>query len=250
MKIGIIGVGYQCEKISEKLSPFFSSSVQFYTWITSALFKENQDLGKTYENAKMEKELVLLQESKLIDGFSIVKDPILDFESRNECFNNLRQHDLDLVWQLDLFDEFYTPQEVLKTIGFIKNNPYYDSYHVNFKNYIGKNADRYVLDFAPPRINWVKKNGGLKSWYWDNFVEFNNGAKSQNLSKIIIPKNICNPKHLSWVGSEEFLKNKIAYQHKALGHCSYVWNEEKNDIDFDKSYYKKIGLAMPEVYHE
>jgi hypothetical protein len=252
LKIGIVAVGYQCENLNEILCPWIKLKNlypnEITISITSALFKEQWDLGKTYSNNKMEKEVDSLLSNKDVDYFNIVKTPILDFQSRNHCWENLKKHDLDLVWQLDIFDEYYSFEEIVKTINWISEENLYDTYHINFKNYIGVNKDRYVLDFAPARINWVKKNNGIKNWYWDNWLEYNNGKKSELSSRKIIPKAICNPKHLSWVGSKEFLINKINYQHKAIGCCSYSWNNEKQDLDFDYNYYRRFNISIPEIY--
>lgn len=251
-KIGIVGVGYQCNNLNEILEPWLKLKALYpnsiFISITTALFKEQQELGKVYDNNEMEKEVNSLLSNNKIDYFNIVKEPILDFQSRNYCWENLKNHDLDLVWQLDLFDEYYSFEEIVNTLKWIKEEHLYDTYHVNFKNYIGINKDRYVLDFAPARINWVKKNKGIKKWYWDNWLEYNNNIKSEFSSRRIIPRAICNPKHLSWVGTKDFLINKINYQHKAIGCCSYSWNNEKQDLDFDYNYYRKFNIIIPEIH--
>lgn len=255
LKIGIIGVGYQCKHLNEILKPWIEIKNlypdSFYISITTALFKEQWELGHVYDNKEMEEEISSLLSNNKIDYFNIIKDPILDFQSRNYCWENLKSHDLDLTWQLDLFDEYYSFDEILRTIEWINENNLYNTYRVNFKNFFGKeNSKKYILDFNPPRINWVKKFGKLKNWYWDNWVEYDNGQKSEFASHYTIPTNICNPKHLSWVGDKEFLVNKINYQHKAIGCCSYKWDDLSNDLIFDLDYYKKYNKEVPKVYNE
>lgn len=254
-RIGIIGVGYQCKNLGKVIGPWVKLKKLYnenvHISITTALFKEYWELGKIYDNNKMENKCQDLLIKNEIDHFNIIKDPILDFESRNICWNNLKDKNLDLVWQLDLFDEYYSLEEILNTINWIKINNLYDTYRVNFKNYFGEiNSKNYILDFNPPRINWVKKLNGLKKWYWDNWIEYNNGQKSEFSSQCTIPATICNPKHLSWVGSKDFLINKIKYQHKAIGCCSYKWDEQKDSIKFDLDYYIKYNKEIPEIFND
>lgn len=252
LKIGIIGIGYQCKNLDEILAPWLKLKSLFpdyiFISITTALFKEQWELGKNYQNNEMEKQCNALLLNKKIDYFNIIKKPILDFESRNYCWENFKNHSLDLVWQLDLFDEYYSFEEIINTIKWIEEENLYETYHINFKNYIGVNKDKYILDFAPARINWANKNNGIKCWYWDNWLTYNNNIKSEFGSRKTIPKSICNPKHLSWVGDKEFLINKINYQNKAIGCCSYIWNEEKQDLDFNYNYYKNFNIMIPEIF--
>jgi hypothetical protein len=252
-KIGIIAVGYQCKNLNQILEPWIKLKKLYnqniYISVTTALFKEYWDLGKKYDNQEMENACVNLLENKDIDYFNVIKEPILDFESRNYCWNDLKDKNLDLVWQLDLYDEHYSYEEILKTINWIENNNLYDAYRINFKNYFGNiNDKKYILDFNPPRINWVKKYNNIKRWYWDNWVEYNNGQKSELLCDYTIPYTICNPKHLSWVGDKDFLLNKIKYQHKALGCCSYTWDDKEDTLKFDLNYYLKYNIPIPKVY--
>lgn len=254
-KIGIIAVGYQCKNLHKVIEPWIKLKNLYkeniYISITTALFKEYWELGKIYDNNEMENTCRNLLINNEINDFNIIKNPILDFESRNACWDNLKDKNLDLVWQLDLFDEYYSLEEILNTINWIQTNNLYDTYRVNFKNYFGEiNSNNYILDFNPPRINWVKKFNGLNKWYWDNWIEYNNGQKSEFSSQCTIPTTICNPKHLSWVGPKDFLINKIKYQHKAIGCCSYKWDEKEDAIKFDLDYYIKYNKEIPEIFND
>lgn len=254
-KIGIIAVGYQCKNLKEILDPWFKLKELYrnniYISITTALFKEYWELGKQYENQEMENICKDFLNQKKIDYFNSIHTPILDFESRNICWQDLKDKNLDIVWQLDISDEYYSLDEILNTINWIQNNSLYDTYRINFKNYFGElNSKKYILDFNPPRINWVKKFGNIRRWYWDNWIEYNNGNKSENSSQSTVPITICNPKHLSWVGDKDFLVNKINYQQKALGCCSYQWDYENNNLKFDLNYYRKYNKEIPEIFND
>lgn len=264
MKIGIIAVGYQSEYIINSLAPWiylkngsFNDNTGEITKIEgidikictcSALFKERYDMGERYANDENETYLKALEATRGIDKCIFIKDhPIIDFESRNYCWDYLKQFDLDLIWQLDFGDEIYSVEQILATIEFIKKNKYCDWYKVNFKNFVF-DYSHYVDDFCPPRITWVKKNGGVDKFVWDNDLVFKNGLHSNQCSSQIIPKKICFPKHYSWCGSPSYLKMKVAYQQRCLGTCSFRWNSESNKLEFNPDYYKNV--QKPIVYDE
>lgn len=265
LKIGVIAVGYNCDKFFPQVlaawsylkkglvsewgqrlvepDPRFDIKIAF----TTALFKEYAELGGTYQNEATEKYLKTFVDSGVIDSASIVKTPIVDFQARNVAWNYLKQFDLDLVWQLDA-DEIYAVSDILNALEFIQKNPWVDWYRVNFKNFVG-DTQHYIEGFCPPRIHWVKKNGGLKEWYWDNDVIYANGRKSVECSNLAIPPNKTFVPHFSWCGSDDFLEKKVKYQHKVLGCCSYRINPETRKLEFDKDYFAKIGAPVPELKH-
>lgn len=253
MKISVIAVGYQCqpEVLNQVLSPWIElkQSEDVTICAVSALFKERWDRGETYMNGDMAQHLI--NSDLIIDKYIEVKHPILDFESRNFAWNYLKNTNPDIVWQLDLFDEYYNLDQIKNAIQFIKNNEFVEYFRVNFKNYFGKEGSAtYVDDFCPTRVINNRVNGGLKSFYWDNEVVFENGVRTPNCSNLSIPKNKLFPKHLSWVGDKVFLEQKIDYQHRALGHCSYKYNVEKDALEFNDEFYKKNNLIKPVVYND
>lgn len=257
IKIGIIAVGYQSEWIKHSLAPWIllkkggentepDKDIELYISCTAALFKQRQEAGETYNNTENERYLETLLSNKCIDNLNIIKDPILDFESRNYCLDYLRNHDLDLIWQLDFGDEIYSVDNIKNIISYIKKNQYYDWYKIFFKNFVG-DTKHYVDNFCPPRIHWIKKNGGVDKFVWDNDLRYKNGKHSNEVAKIAIPKNIAQITHYSWCGSPEFLQKKIQYQLKTLGVCSYLWDDKQQCIAFNPEYYKKIGQPIPEL---
>lgn len=256
MNIAVVAVGYQCKDLVNVLLPWFylknSSKFNFKICAVSALFKERWDRGETYQEVPENTESLLdAVNENLLDRYIQIDQPILDYQSRVAAWDYLKQFNIDYIWQLDLYDEYYTSEEILQSLEWIKENNLYDFYRVNFKNYFGRLEDKtYVLDFKPVRVINNKVHGGVKNFYWDNDIEFNDGVKTPNCAGAIIPQKVCNPKHLSWVGDKEFLTKKIQYQHNAIKTCSYKWNEEKDCLEFNDSYYNKFQIQRPIIYKD
>lgn len=273
MKIAVIAVGYQCERLAEVLAPWITlkqglrddfnnillnrpRNIEIKICCVSALFKERQEHGESYLNDKNSSFLNKYKESGSIDQFIEEKLPILDYQSRNIALNYFKSinYDYDYIWQLDLYDEYYSKEEIFRTIEWIRDNEgfLYDFFRINFKNYFGKEQDKtYVLDFKPVRIINNRRNGGVKHFYFDNDVEFNNGVRTPNCSGTTFSTRICNPTHLSWIGNKKFLIDKINYQHKAIGTCSYRYNLEQDKLEFDiENYYYKYGKEIPVIYKD
>ncbi len=265
IRIGVIAVGYQCaEQFRAVMSPWAALRCGVYDedvgvrvqepqldikiCCTTALFKEHHDAGFTYDNKPTEDILEQYKAGGVLDEYVVVREPIVDYVSRNHCLDYLGQFDIDLYWQLDLFDEYYTQSDILKILAFIQRNSLVDWYRVNFKNYVG-DEKHYVEGFAPPRIHWAKRNGGVNRFYWDNELNYKNGKRAEQCSSLTIPESVAQVRHLSWCGSPEFLKRKIAYQHRCLGHCSYRWDETKGLV-LDESYYNKTGETKPIINEE
>lgn len=266
MKIGLIFVSYQSERLPGVLAPWVllkhgaindstglkevekPKDIDIKICAVSALFKEYADLGQKYSNDYDSEVLSAYEKSKAIDKYIEYKErPILDFESRNIAFNYLNSWKPDLYWQLDS-DEFYNYQEILNAINYIKNNNLFDYYRIRFKNFFGKESDKtYVTNFNPTRIIWNIKNNGVKKWRWDNDVDFNNGARTPETSNITIPQSIISPRHYSWTyrDSPDKIIQKINYQHKAIGCCSYKFDDGK--LNFDNQYYLRIGQSLPKI---
>lgn len=253
MNIAIVGVGYQCPHLGEVLEPWAAarkhSEFNFKICCVSALFKERQETGERYSNDLDEAFLCNLKEKGYIDEFIKTQEPILDYQSRVLAWDYLKNFNPDYIWQLDLFDEYYSYDEIVNTCKWISDNDLYDFYRVNFKNYFGRPEDKtYVLDFKPVRIINNKNNEGIDNFYFDNDVRFNNGVRTPHCAGITLPRKICNPKHLSWVGTREQLIAKEKYQRLAIKTCSYKWDHELNKIVFDEKYYAERGLSIPIVF--
>jgi len=268
MKIGVVVVGYRCERLNEVLAPwvdlkhglqddlggFISNKPENLDvqicWVSS-VFKDS-GYGE-YDNEANANILRFYEQSGAIDKFIEIKDhQIKDFESRAIAWDYLKSTNPDIVIQLD-GDEFWTYKEIQKALGFVKRNPYVSCFRVRFKNYLGPIEDKtYVTDFSPLRIINNKLNGGIKQWYHDNDAEMNDGSRTETLATLTIPSQICFPAHYSWTYGKDPTRiiNKEKFQRKTLGVCSYKWNEKEAKLGFDMGYYMKLGVCPPEVFKD
>ncbi len=269
MNILVIAVGYQCPRLNEVLAPWVSlkcgiydekglevvpkSKHDFVISCTAALFKERRDMGEVYSNQRNEDILSSYLASGAIDAFAIERDAgILDFEARNlawQAAKKIKMPEPTLVWQLDLGDEFYSMSEITRILDYIEENRYADWYAINFKNYINT-TQTYVKGFCPPRINWYSRHGGIEKWCWDNDVVYKNGCKTSVASRQVIPPSVAFVRHESWCGPKDYLKKKVAYQHRAIGCCSYRWSDEKDCLEHDSEYFAAIKQPIPEIFQD
>lgn len=93
----------------------------------------------------------------------------------------------------------------------------------------------------------------MHSFYYENDVyyldENNNKIDYKQLSHLSIPKTIAHVDHYSWCGDKTYLQNKLKYQnHRYKGICSYIWNNEKDCLDFNEDFYKMINQPTPQIY--
>ena len=63
------------------------------------------------------------------------EERLKEAEARTLPLKHLLKQGCDLIWILD-GDEFYTRDEITKTLNFVKQNNLVDWYKINFKNYI------------------------------------------------------------------------------------------------------------------
>ena len=128
-------------------------------------------------------------------------------------------------------------------------------FKISLKNHVF-DLDHYLEEpFCPPRIfkTNINNNLFLEGFYWDNDMcyktkEDNNSLVSyEAIEELeIIPKEVAYIPHYTWL-NDKIGKRKVEYQHKHFGHCSYKWNEEKECIEFDESFYKNQNLPIPKV---
>lgn len=171
---------------------------------------------------------------------------IKEADARNLPLFYLLSKDVDYVFIADS-DEIYTLKEIDNILKFVEDNSNIDCFQINFKNYIfdGKS---WLDKFHPDRIFKVNVYGGLRNFYWDNDVKYEDGRTHKQTNVEIIPENIAHVKHITWL--HEGGKQKVEYQLKHFGSCSYKWNEQKKQLELDIEYYKKHGYEIPTIHRE
>jgi len=259
MKIGIIAQGRNCaDVLDDVLAPWIKAmeKADIHICLLTATFKEMQKLGEPPENTDNTLEKFNEYKVKYPKNISsyVFRDYATEAESREVGRSILASQNVDLIWLLDLSDEYYTLEQIEKIIAFIKSEPFTMWFRVCFKNYVFDKKTYLTAPFSPPRI-WRTNFSGYKliKCVYDNDFLYSNAVGAQvwdrSLSNYIIPKSIAWVKHYSWL-SDARGKQKVDYQniHFASGAgCSFKWDEGLKWNDF---YFKKVGETIPETAKE
>ena len=245
LKIGILLSAYNSENyIDECLEPWFKLKKDHDIVIgcNSGMYKEYVNFGFKPKNKET---LVKLLNYDLDFLISTGPNSLLDEnDSKNNILDILKDK-CDLVWILDS-DEFYTENDIINIIKYISENPQFDWYSVNFKNYtFSKNL--WVEGFCPPRIFRTNRNGGINKFYFDNHINYNDGSAFDDKPNSSIPRNIAHIKHYCWLDDDTRSKEKVKYQEQRFTNgCSFEWLENENRLIFSDKHY---GLETP-ILHE
>lgn len=253
MKIGISTIGYnsydllnKCYNSWNSLKDTFDIKITF----AHGCFAETHQLG--YPILSDDNTHILaqeLQDKKIIDNFRLYEIPQLENNMWTQNYIDLKNmFNIDLLIMVNV-DEIWEIEEIKSLLNFISNNKDKDYFKVNFKNYC-INYKTWVDDFIVPRIWFVNKNEGLKKFYRDELVEYNNGKKDIQCKDIIIPKDIIFPKHYSWVGSKDYLQRKLKFQQLRWGVCSYAWDYHKDELCLNDNYYLAYNKTKPELNYD
>ncbi len=249
IKLGILGCFYNChEDMDKKLNPWFNrveSSKDFVFSFISAHFKEYYELGIKQDNTETEKALRFLKDNGLIQYLEVSDEPLMESEARNLALKPLLDSNCDVILLLD-GDEFYNDEQVHNLLFFLnqEENQYYDWLSIPMKNYIFS-GNEWIDGFCPPRLFKVKNSNGLilDKFFFDNDIYYKTPSGGtidyRQLTNKSIPKDLlCGGiKHMTWLHSNG--KNKVEYQNKHFnGICSYRFNEEKQELEFNPEYYK------------
>ena len=236
LKIGVQIMAYNCAEAFPKLfEPWvkLKDELNLDFWAHSRQFKIYEEMGVEDTNSET---LSMLRNdySGVIDYLSAPEEALSDHESRSLHIDYCKEKDIDLIFMLDA-DEFYTEKQIRDTVNFVKNNPEFDWYAIQLKNYIGDDGD--WEDFSPPRIIWTKRHRGIKEYYWDNNFVFNDMEEYRLKPNTKIPKEIAFPDHYTWTNSKntcgpDNIKDKIEYQKRFYsGECGYKWNETTKSVE-------------------
>ena len=256
MKIGITCIGYESKDLLEKCFVPWNQIKADKTLIPEVesvricfahgCFEETHKLGfpiystdKTHELAKE------MYDKSLIDDLIIYDTPQKEYVMWTNNLLKLKESGIDLLIMVNI-DEIWEPEEIKKLIKYVKNNELVDYFKINFKNYC-IDYKTWVDDFIVPRVWFVNKNKGLKRFYQDELVEYEDGTRDVNRSHMTVPKHLIFPKHYSWVGTSDYLKRKLEFQRLRFGICSYSWDQVNDKLQLNDEFYNKFGVPKPSL---
>jgi len=256
MKIGISSIGYESKELLSKcFVPWneIRQNKQIIPEITDlkicfshGCFEETHALGfpmySTDGTIELAKNLKL---NGQIDELIIYDTPQKENEMWTNNFLKLKESDIDLLIMVNV-DEIWEIEEIKKLIKFVQDNTLVTYFKVNFKNYC-IDYNTWVDDFIVPRVWFVNKNNGLKRFYKEELVEYNNGQRDVNCSNLTVPNILVFPKHYSWVGTKEYLQRKLNFQALRFGSCSYTWDEVNDKLQLNDDFYSKFNIKKPKL---
>jgi glycosyltransferase involved in cell wall biosynthesis len=251
MKIGIIFCAYNCETFLERSLPAWRQASDELEEIEEICVISSQFVGfpEKDNGPTLRKVSEMLASSKA----TVINSPkpLSEHEARNIPLHYFKEIGVDYVWLVDA-DELYTLEQIKGIISFLKNEPFAVWLSINFKNCVF-DEKQWIDGFCPPRIFKTEVvNHNIDEFYWDNDVNYLNrfGEKVsyQSLPTVVVPKAIAHVKHLSWINSVG--KDKVEYQKKHFGRCSFQWNEETQSLEFDFNYFLLNAIPLPTVHKE
>jgi len=227
---------------------------EFVISAVSASFAEYKDAGIKEDNTK---ELLREYYNKHeIDYLSDNLEWVSEKEARNAALKPLLQAGCDIFWMVDL-DEFYTVEEIQNILDYVKLEKWISSFSVCLKNFVFNDKTYLAEPFSPNRI-WRGETNGykLKECIYDNNMSYEGDVVynayfehriigEKDLPHKVIPQRVAWVKHLTWMNDLKS-RDKISYQLKRWGVCSYKW-DDTNGLSFNEDYYKKIGQPIPKV---
>lgn len=255
MKIGIIYTSYNCEKyVDESLEPWLRLKDEF-----NIIFAANSGMFRDYLSVGIEEKnegtLRKILEKKL--DFLITtsgKNLLGEDASRNMCLEYLKQQDCDILLLLD-GDEIYTEDQIRGIFKFVEENPEYDGYSINFKNYTIR-PGLFQYEYCHRRLLWMKRNGGISHFHFDNYFHY---VENAECNSICIPKNIAYVDHYSWVNTDSRVIDKISYQNYRYSgvegslpihlRCAFRLNDETGHLEFNDKFWDCFFDQVP-VLHE
>ena len=256
MKIGIIAQGRNCaDVLDDVLAPWIKAMGKhdIHICLVTATFKEMQKFGQPPKNTDNTWERFQEYGLKYPKNVSVIKfdSYVSESESRESGRQCLMAKDVnaDLVWLLDLSDEYYTAEQIDKIVAFVKSEPFTMWFRLSFKNYVFDKKTYLTAPFTPPRI-WRTNFSGYKldKCAYDNDFLYTNAINAQvwdrSLSNYIIPKSVAWIRHYSWLNDERG-KEKVAYQESHFSHgagCCFKWDD---GLKWNEAYFKKVGETIP-----
>jgi len=256
MKIGITCIGYESKDLLEKCFVPWNQIKKDKTLIPEVesiricfahgCFEETHKLGFPIYSTDGTHELAKeMYDKSLIDDLIIYDTPQKEYVMWTNNLLKLKESEIDLLIMVNI-DEIWELEEIKKLIKYVKNNELVDYFKINFKNYC-IDYKTWVDDFIVPRVWFVNKNKGLKRFYQDELVEYEDGSRDVNRSYMTVPKHLIFPKHYSWVGTNDYLKRKLEFQRLRFGICSYSWDQVNDKLQLNDEFYNKFSLPKPSL---
>lgn len=262
MRIGIVNISYGCaETIERAFSPWRGLHCPYFQVFISSqyvCFPENFTHGlPVISSDGTINTLIRLEQDGIIDKLDIHQTfPVFEQVGWSNCIPYLAAQDLDYLVMVGS-DEWWNPEEIQRVFKYIEENPA-DYYKINFKNYI--NPNEYVDDFIVPRIWSMKRRGGVKRFWKDDLVVFNDGCFDSEASFIKIPREVAFVPHWSWAlppcisnydeANFRFISRKLQFSSTRYGCCSYKWDDLNKKLILNDEYYQLRNLPRPIIYNE
>lgn len=247
MKFGIIYCGYNNLELTKQSLPVWieaSKERDIKIAAVSVPFAEYKQI--TNFNDGTTQYIKQLDKQGLIDVCFDNPTFIKEADARNLCLFYLLSKEMDYIFIVDS-DELYTKQQIFNILNYVEENKQIDCFEINLKNYIfdGKS---WIDGFHPFRIFKTKCYGGLRNFFYDNDVVYNDGVIHKQTKTALIPKEVAHIKHITWLNKDG--KQKVQYHLKHFGDCSYKWNEQLQTLEIDFDYYKRHNYQIPIIFRE
>ena len=214
--------------------------------VLDVCFQENSGGNSTDGSIQLLKQY---KHDNKIDFFEILPPGLKEHEARNVALKYLLDAGVEIVWLLGS-DEIYSYEEINNAIKYVKKEEFITWFRIEFKNLVFDDK-HYIKGFNPGRIFRTNQNKlKIKEMYYDDDFLYTDGINNidyKNLSHKQIPIHLCNPLHYTWLDDDRS-KKKWEYQIKRWGKngCSFFYENEK--IVFNKEFYKKNNISLPEIY--
>lgn len=191
---------------------------------------------------------------------AIVRDkPMKETDARGAALRWLIGAGCDTVIMADA-DEVWTAEQITAAFAFVEANPWVVWFRVPYKQIVFTAAQWLEEPFTPPRIHRVHIPGGYRAaGFWDdNGVYYQRPWEQESggsrveivqdtvLACLVVPQSAVWVHHATWL-SDERSKAKVAYQRRRWGQCSFRWNEETDQLEWDEAYHAQRGLSFPPV---
>ena len=247
LKIGVLFASYNCaDHIDRCFQPWLNLREELNLVLAST--NGRYDLSDLKFDYKGNDSLIKLLGKNLdfLVHSTSVNHRWSEEQSRTYMLNYMLDRKVDLIFVIDA-DEFYTEEQIRNILKYIKENPNYDAYNVQFKNYVIK-LPYWIEGFNKSVIYWCDRHSGIKCFNFDCEIAYNDGTIIQKNTNVnIIPKNIAFVEHYSWLENDPRTKEKTVLQNiKYFGEenlkCSFCYDENNNLIVNENFYRKRIGL--------